>query len=473
MIFSTYQFLVFFVVVFLLYFVLPKSWRHPLLLVSSYYFYMCSIPWYITVIIAITLIDFWAGIKIQDAAEKRTKRLYLIISIVSNFGLLFTLKYSGFFATTFGLDAPFLRFVLPLGISFHTFQAVSYTVEVYRGRYPAERNLLTYALYVAFFPQMVAGPIERPYNLLPQFHTDKVFNYDRFRTGIRLALWGLFKKVAVADLLAPAVSTAYAHPRNFSGPILALATFFFAVQIYCDFSGYTDMAIGIARMMGYDLMINFRQPYFSKSISEFWQRWHISLSTWFRDYLYIPLGGNRVAKMRLYLNLMVVFLVSGLWHGANWTFVVWGGLHGVYLIFGQITAPLRKRLQMTSGLTRTPGLLATLQMLTTFALVTMAWVFFRVGTIQDGIYIVTHMLNPSGFHSDQILALNLPRFEVATAFFVIAVVGITEWCIAGHVKPVTNLWSARPFRWACTYACVFATIFFGVFGHVEFIYFQF
>jgi D-alanyl-lipoteichoic acid acyltransferase DltB (MBOAT superfamily) len=473
MIFSTYQFLVFFVIVFLLYFTLPKSWRHPLLLVSSYYFYMCSIPWYITVILAITLIDFWAGIQIQDAAEKPTKRLYLIISIISNFGLLFTLKYAGFFASTFGWNAPFLRFILPLGISFHTFQAVSYTVEVYRGRYPAERNLLTYALYVAFFPQMVAGPIERPYNLLPQFHTDKVLNYQRFTSGVRLALWGLFKKVAVADLLSPAVSAAYSHPQNFSGPILALATFFFAVQIYCDFSGYTDIAIGIARMMGYDLMINFRQPYFSRSIGEFWNRWHISLSTWFRDYLYIPLGGNRVPKPRYFLNLMVVFLVSGLWHGANWTFVVWGALHGFYVIFGQITAPLRSRLQSTSGLTRLPGLLAALQMLTTFLLVTIAWVFFRVGTIHDGIYIVTHMANPAGFHPEQILTLNLPRFETALAFFVILVVALTEWCIAGHVKTITGLWSARPFRWVCTYACVFAIIFFGVFGHVEFIYFQF
>ena len=250
MIFSTFQFLVFFVVVLLLYFVLPKSWRHGLLLISSYYFYMCSVPWYITVIIAITLIDFWAGIKIDDALLQSTKRRYLILSIISNFGLLFTLKYAGFFSQSFGFNVPLLRFILPLGISFHTFQAVSYTVEVYRGRYPAERNLLTYALYVAFFPQMVAGPIERPYNLLPQFHTGKALTYDRFQSGVRLTLWGLFKKVAVADLLAPAVGTVYSHPRNFSGPLLGLATVFFAIQIYCDFSGYTDMAIGIARMMG-------------------------------------------------------------------------------------------------------------------------------------------------------------------------------------------------------------------------------
>ena len=373
MIFTTYQFLVFFICVFVLFFTVPKSWRHPLLLIASYYFYMCSIPWCITVIIAITLIDFWAGIRIENAPTKPGKRAYLVLSIVSNFGLLFTLKYAGFFAQSMlndflGLNIPVLHFILPLGISFHTFQAVSYTVEVYRGRVPAERNLLTYALYVAFFPQMVAGPIERPYQLLPQFHSEKVLRLDPFRSGFRVALWGVFKKVVVADLLAAAVNLVYAHPERFSGPQLALATFFFAVQIYCDFSGYSDIAIGIARMMGYDLMINFRQPYFAKSIGEFWHRWHISLSTWFRDYLYIPLGGNRVSKPRYFFNIMIVFMLSGLWHGANWTYLIWGALHGAYLLFGHVTADFRKRAAAMTGLHRFGGVLGTLQILTTFTL---------------------------------------------------------------------------------------------------------
>lgn len=478
MIFTTYQFLVFFIVVFILFFTVPKSWRHPLLLVSSYYFYMCSIPWYITVIIGITLIDFWAGIRIEDARSRRSKRAYLIVSLISNFGLLFTLKYAGFFEKSIlndalGLGFPVLRFILPLGISFHTFQAVSYTVEVYKGRSPAERNLLIYALYVAFFPQMVAGPIERPYNLLPQFHTEKNLNLARFESGFRMALWGVFKKMAVADLLATAVNTVYDRPSGFTGPTLALATFFFAVQIYCDFSGYSDIAIGIARMMGYDLMINFRQPYFAKSVGEFWHRWHISLSTWFRDYLYIPLGGSRVRRSRYFVNIMVVFLISGLWHGANWTFAIWGGLHGFYLIFGQFTAPLRNRLKAALGLDKTGGFLTVCQVLITFLLATVAWVFFRASTVQDAFYIVSHLTAWRGFETSEILSLGLPRFELASAIFLIATVFITEWCIFQRPRLVTGLWAGRPFRWAITYACVFAVIFFGIFGHVEFIYFQF
>jgi len=473
MIFTTFQFLVFFLIVFGLYFTLPKSWRHPLLLISSYYFYMCSVPRYITVIIAITVIDFWAGIKIEDAKEKKSKRLFLVLSILSNFGLLLTLKYASFFANSFGVNAPFLRFVLPLGISFHTFQAVSYTVEVYRGRYPAERNLLTYSLYVAFFPQMVAGPIERPYNLLPQFHHHKMFEPERFQSGVRLALWGVFKKVAVADLLAPAVNTVYSAPQQFNGALLLLATFFFSIQIYCDFSGYSDIAIGIARMMGYDLMINFRQPYLARSVGEFWQRWHISLSTWFRDYLYIPLGGNRVPKQRYLINIMVVFVISGLWHGANWTFAVWGLLHGMYLIIGHLTAPLRASVKSALGIDRAGALLSVVQIFITFALVTVAWVFFRAANVADGFYIVRHIPAMSGFRISQLFTLGLPIFEMAVAFLLIGLVALTEWFIYYRPPAIMNLWSARPFRWACTYACVFATIFFGVFGHITFIYFQF
>lgn len=470
MIFTTYQFLVFFLVVFALYWTVPRSWRNPLLLLSSYYFYMCSVPKYISVIIAITLIDFWAGIKIETASTKQRKRFFLIISILSNFGLLVGFKYSAFFASGFGIDTSFLRFVLPLGISFHTFQAVSYTVEVYRGRYPAERNLLKYGLYVAFFPQMVAGPIERPYNLLPQFHTYKRFDWDRFRSGLRLALWGLFKKAAVADLLSRGVATAYGMPRHFSGPQLACATLFFSLQIYCDFSGYSDIAIGIARMMNYDLMINFRQPYFSRSIREFWHNWHISLSTWFRDYLYIPMGGSRVSRSRYLVNLMVVFVISGMWHGANWTFAIWGFLHGIYLVIGVVTEPYRARVRHALNL---GPLLPIVQTLFTFFLVTVAWVFFRAANVSDGVYIVAHMLIPQKFRIVDLLGLGLPRFELVLAFIMIAITGVVDWCI--HFKPqlVLRLWSERPVRWALTYACVFAVIFFGVFGHLQFIYFQF
>jgi alginate O-acetyltransferase complex protein AlgI len=390
---------------------------------------------------------------------------------------LFALKYAGFFAgsmnAAFGISLPVLKFILPLGISFHTFQAVSYTVEVYRGRCPAERDLLKYALYVAFFPQMVAGPIERPYNLLPQFHQDHVLTFDRFSSGLKLVLWGFYKKAVVADLLAPAVNTVYDQPRHFSGPVLLLATFFFAIQIYCDFSGYSDIAIGIARMMGYDLMINFRQPYLARSVGEFWRRWHISLSTWFRDYLYIPLGGSRVALPRYCLNVLIVFLVSGLWHGANWTFAVWGGLHGFYLLAGSLTAPHRNRLKSALGLQGSGPLLTTMQVLATFSLVTVAWVFFRAANVRDGLFIVSHMFRWRGFLVADLFSLGLPRFEMALAFLLIGSVAVTEWAIAVEPPPLVRAWSLRPFRWACCYACIFGVIFFGVFNRIEFIYFQF
>lgn len=477
MIFTTFQFLVFFLVFFPLFFLVPTTWRHPLLLVASYYFYMCSIPWYITVIIAITLVDFFAGIQIETASTRTTKRSFLLLSIACNFGLLFAFKYVGFFAdtvnTAFGTRLPVLRFLLPLGISFHTFQAVSYTVEVYRGRVAAERNLLTYALYVAFFPQMVAGPIERPYNLLPQFHSHTELTLNAFQSGFRLALWGVFKKIVVADLLATAVETVYADPRRFSGPILAVATFFFAIQIYCDFSGYSDIAIGIARMMGYRLMINFRQPYFARSIGDFWHRWHISLSTWFRDYIYLPLGGSRVSPARHYANVMAVFLLSGLWHGASWTFVIWGALHGFYLVFGRITESSRNRLMRLASFRRSGGLLSMLRVLTTFSLVTVAWVFFRAATVRDAFFVVSHLLDWREFYLDDLFSIGLPRFEMALAFMVIAIVFVIDWLIANQPPAVVNLWASRPVRWACYNACAFAIIFFGVFERVQFIYFQF
>lgn len=477
MIFTTFQFLVFFLVFFPLFFLVPKSWRHPLLLAASYYFYMCSIPWYITVIIAITLIDFFAGIKIEEAPGRATKRLFLLISIVCNFGLLFAFKYVGFFTNTvnaaFGTELPVLRFLLPLGISFHTFQAVSYTVEVFRGRVAAERNLLTYALYVAFFPQMVAGPIERPYNLLPQFHASTDLTFDNFQSGLRIALWGVFKKIVVADLLATGVATVYAAPQRFTGPILALATFFFAIQIYCDFSGYSDIAIGIARMMGYRLMINFRQPYLARSIGDFWRRWHISLSTWFRDYVYIPLGGNRVSPPRFYANVMAVFVLSGLWHGANWTFVIWGALHGLYLVFGSITEPLRSRIKALTGIRSSTRSWRVLQAIITFSLVTVAWIFFRAATVRDAFFVLSHLLSWRGFHAGDLLSIGLPRFEMALAFAVIAIVFVVDWFIAYQPRTVMRLWMSRPVRWTCYNVCAYAIIFFGVFGHVEFIYFQF
>jgi D-alanyl-lipoteichoic acid acyltransferase DltB (MBOAT superfamily) len=467
MTFTTIHFLIFFALVFPLYFVVPRCCRRPLLLISSYYFYMCSGPWYISVIIAITLIDFTAALAMERASTPGARRSLLILSIISNFGLLFAFKYTGFMTRNlndaFGLSLPVLNFVLPLGISFHTFQAVSYVVEVYRRMAPAERNLLNYALYVAFFPQMVAGPIERPHSLLPQFHVEHELRFENVQAGFRIALWGVFKKAVVADLLATAVNKVYSHPQQFTGPILILATLFFSIQIYCDFSGYSEIAIGIARMMGFRLTVNFRQPYLAESVGAFWRRWHISLSTWFRDYLYLPLGGSRVPRSRYFANLMIVFLVSGLWHGANWTFVVWGALHGSYLVLGTWTAPLRHRLN-------TPRFV---EVLLTFSLVTFAWIFFRANNVSDGLYVATHLLNVGGFRLTDLLSLGLPRFELILAFVLIAVVAVAEYLMAAPPGRILQAWEIRPVRLVAYNACLFAVVFFGVFGRIDFIYFQF
>jgi D-alanyl-lipoteichoic acid acyltransferase DltB (MBOAT superfamily) len=281
---------------------------------------------------------------------------------------------------------PYLDIILPIGLSFHTFQAMSYTIEVYRGKQPAERHFGLYSLYVMFYPQLVAGPIERPQNVLHQFKEVHYFDTQRAVDGLKLMAWGMFKKVVIADRLAVLVNQVYDTPEQYTGLPLLIATFFFAIQIYCDFSGYSDIALGSARVMGFDLMRNFNAPYLSKSIAEFWRRWHISLSTWFRDYLYIPLGGNRVALSRQCFNLFFVFLVSGFWHGANWTFIVWGGLHGLYLAISLLV----KRLPGTS--VRIPsGLSDAFHLATTFGLVCITWIFFRANSVSDAIYILTHM----------------------------------------------------------------------------------
>ena len=477
MVFTTWQFVLFFAVVYPLYFAVPRGWRHPLLLAASYYFYMCSIPWYLTAIIAITLIDFWAGIRIEESSTPRGKRGWLLLSLISNLGILVGFKYAGFLSLNLndllGTGFPIWRWVLPLGISFHTFQAIAYTMEVYRGRCAAERDLMRYSLYVAFFPQMVAGPIERPYNLLPQFATFHRFQPDDFVIGLRLALWGAFKKLVVADTVAQVVNNVYGFPDRFRGPVFIIGTVFFAIQIYCDFSGYSDIALGIARMMGYRLMVNFRQPYFARSVSEFWHRWHISLSTWFRDYLYIPLGGSRVAAPRRAFNLFVVFLLSGFWHGANWTFACWGALHGFYLVVGTFTADARRRFRATLGIAPESRVLAAGQLLTTFALVTIAWVFFRANSVLDAVFILSHMADWRGFQLGDVFSLGLPRFELAVAAVSIITVAVVEWSIAHDSPLAMRLWARPSVRWAGYYSCALAIICFGVFERISFIYFQF
>ena len=338
MLFNSIDFLVFFPSVVLLYFLLPHKNRWLFLLIASYFFYMNWKPVYAVLIFSSTLITYSCGILVEKSNSVRRKKLFLIVSLSMNFSILFIYKYFNFLNDSVfkALDflnirweLPNLDLLLPVGISFYTFQAVGYTIDVYRGDLKAEKNLGIYALFVSFFPQLVAGPIERAKNLLPQFREKHYLDSARLVSGIKQMVWGFFMKLVIADRLSLIVNTAYNNADAHNGTTLLIATILFSFQIYCDFAGYSNIAIGASRIMGFDLMTNFRRPYFAKNIGEFWQRWHISLSTWFRDYLYIPLGGNRVSKSRNYLNVFITFVVSGIWHGANWTFVFWGFLHGI------------------------------------------------------------------------------------------------------------------------------------------------
>ncbi len=338
MLFNSIEFLIFFPIVSIVHFLIPHKYRWVWLLLASYYFYMSWRIEYITLIWISTLIDYFAGRQMGKTDDRKKKRKYLLLSLFANLGLLFTFKYWNFFTSSLNIvlramhityEIPYLNVVLPVGISFYTFQTLSYTIDVYRGVKSTEKHLGIFALYVAFFPQLVAGPIERSTNLLPQFFEKHNIDWRRIVDGLKLMMWGMFKKVVIADRLAVFVDRVYGNPYDYTGLSHIVATIFFAFQIYCDFSGYSDIAIGSAQVLGFNLMDNFRRPYFSRSVSEFWRRWHISLSSWFRDYVYIPMGGNRVSPKRWHFNILTVFVVSGLWHGANWTFISQGE-EGIY-----------------------------------------------------------------------------------------------------------------------------------------------
>lgn len=401
MLFNSFHFLLFFPVVTMLYFLLPHRFRWGLLLAASCYFYMAFIPQYILILFLTITVDYFAGIGLESTQGNK-KKWILLASILANVGMLGFFKYFNFaneniaaFANFIGWNYPIenLSIILPIGLSFHTFQSLSYTIEVYRGHQKAERHYGYLALYVLFYPQLVAGPIERPQNILHQLHEEHRFEYQRVTDGLKWMAWGMFKKVVIADRMALFVNPIYDSPTGHTGPALVFATLAFAIQIYCDFSGYSDIALGSAQIMGIKLMKNFQRPYFSKSISEFWRRWHISLSTWFRDYVYIPLGGNRAGARRTAINLFITFLLSGLWHGANWTFVIWGALHGMYIILNHWMEPRWTRFRDSGFANRFAPALNGLSLLSTFGLVCFAWIFFRASTLPDAFYITTHLFS--------------------------------------------------------------------------------
>jgi len=481
MLFNSLAFFLFFPIVTIIYFILPHNFRWIHLQLSSCVFYMAFIPIYIFILFFTIIIDYIAGIVIENAEGKKRK-LFLIISLVSNIGLLAVFKYYNFFIGNLnglftGTDhsVPLLQIALPIGLSFHTFQAMSYTIEVYRGNHKAERHFGIYALYVMFYPQLVAGPIERPQNLLYQFRQKKQFDYDSVVNGLKLMMWGFFKKVVIADRLAIITDPIFKTPRHHTHIDILVAAFFFSFQIFCDFSGYSDIAIGAARVMGFRLMKNFDRPYNAKSISEFWKRWHISLSSWFRDYLYISLGGNRVSVPRWYFNIFFVFLISGFWHGANWTFIVWGALHGFYSIFAILTAKTRQKINETIGITKVKWLYDFSQVFITFTLVMLGWIFFRANNISDALYMLQQV--PAAiadiYHG---LAGDMPLETKTSWGMAFAVIGVLEAIhLIQRKNNVLSLVNGRPIyvRWAAYYAIIFIIIFLGVFDNRQFIYFQF
>ncbi len=395
MLFNSFIFIVFFIAVSALYFVLPHKIRWILLLAASCIFYMAWNPKLIILILITIFINYTAALYIYKYKKQKGKKI-LILTLFIDFGLLFIFKYLGFMNDTllalFGDNWPIktLNIILPMGISFYTFQAASYTIDVYRGTIKPERHFGIFALFVMFFPQLVAGPIERSENLLPQFYEKHKFDFEHIISGLRIMMWGFFKKIVIADRAATAVNAIYNSAQSYSGLYLVIATVLFAFQIYCDFSGYSDIAKGCARVLGFRLMDNFKNPYLSGSIKEFWRRWHISLSTWFMDYIYIPLGGNRAGKLKKYRNLIVTFLISGLWHGANWTFVLWGGIHGIYQVVGQMTYGFRTKVKKALHIYDSfIGKL--MSAIVTFGLVCIGWVLFRANTISDAFYIFEHL----------------------------------------------------------------------------------
>lgn len=474
MLFNSFDFLLFFPTVCILFFAFPYKYRWLLLLTASCYFYMYFIPIYILILSGTIVIDYFAGLLIEKNEGKRRK-LYLIISLFANILVLAVFKYYNFLIDnidtvlhTLGQKntLPYLSILLPVGLSFHTFQAMSYTIEVYRGNQKAERHFGIYALYVMFFPQLVAGPIERPQNVLHQFHEKKKFEQANFIKGAKLILWGFFMKVVVADRLAIYVNAVYNNVDNHSGTTLLVATLFFTFQIYCDFAGYSYIAIGTARIMGFDLMTNFNRPYFAKTISEFWKRWHISLSTWFRDYLYFPLGGNKVPKYRWYFNLFFVFLVSGIWHGANWTFFIWGALNGFYLVFAILTQKYRNNINSFLGLSKHDNVFKFIQISTTFILCAFAWIFFRANNLKDAFTVVRKI--SSGLTLDLFVKWEV-FFGVLIGLTILILKEVREEYFIKRL-PIFKNTTVRLLIYALLIVLI---LLFGVFDSGQFIYFQF
>lgn len=490
MLFNSAHFIVFFPIVILVYYVLPQRGRYLWLLAASYYFYMSWNPKYIVLLLFSTAVTYASGRLLAAAKNTTRRKLIVAASFILNLGVLFYFKYVGMAADILVrvlgklhiyLTIPSFDVVLPVGISFFTFQALSYTVDVYRGEIYAEKNFFRYALYVSFFPQLVAGPIERSKNLLKQLAVPKTFEFERAREGIFLMLWGYFLKLVLADRIAIVVNTVYNNHTEYQGWYFIVATVLFAFQIYCDFAGYSTIAIGAAKILGVRLMENFDAPYTAQSVAEFWRRWHISLTSWFRDYLYIPLGGNRKGKLRKNANRLIVFLASGLWHGASIHFVVWGGINGLYQIIGETLMPVRECLIRLFRLNPDSFGFRLYRTLVTFVLVDLSWVYFRAEGFRAANTIVRSMVtakNPWVLFDGSLYTLGLdgPNFRLMiVSIFILLAADIAKRCgITIREKIIEQDYL---FRWVFIACAVVFILLFGVWGPgysaANFIYFQF
>lgn len=478
MLFNSLNFAIFLPIIFILYWFATKGnlkFQNILLLVSSYFFYACWDWRFLFLLIFSTLLDYYTGIKISDSKHKNSKKFWFWLSISVNLGFLGVFKYYNFFAESFAIAIsnlglhinPWtLKVILPVGISFYTFHGLSYVIDIYNNRINPEKNFMDYSLFVSFFPLLVAGPIERATHLLPQIQTRRTFDYTKAVDGLRQILWGLFKKVVIADQCAEYANQIFNNSADYSGSTLVLGAIFFTFQIYGDFSGYSDIALGTARLFGIELLRNFAFPYFSRDIAEFWRRWHISLSTWFRDYLYIPLGGSKGGTWMKIRNTFVIFLVSGFWHGANWTFIVWGFLNALYIMPSIVFNTNRNNIEIVAKGKYLPTLKDLFSIGITFSLTVFAWIFFRAENLSHAVQYISQIFSSS--------LLSFPTVRPKLLFILLIFFLFIEWLGREEEYALAKLGLKTPriIRWGLYYTIILA-IFYYTGSEQQFIYFQF
>lgn len=487
MLFNSINFLIFLPIVFFLYwFVANKSNKaqNILLLAASYFFYACWDWRFLFLLIFSTLLDYFTGLKMSLAENQKEKKFWFWLSIIINLGFLGTFKYFNFFAASFAaaiesvglhINPWTINVILPVGISFYTFHGLSYVIDIYNGKIKAEKNFIDYGVFVSFFPLLVAGPIERATHLLPQIQQKRTFDYSKAVNGLRQILWGFFKKVVIADQCATYADMIFSHPDYYSGFTLVMGALFFTFQIYCDFSGYSDIALGTAKLFGIDLLRNFAFPYFSRDIAEFWRRWHISLSSWFRDYLYIPLGGSKGGTLQKIRNTFVIFIVSGFWHGANWTFIAWGALNAIYFLPLLLTSSNRNHLEIVAKGKTFPSIKEFISILTTFSLTALAWIFFRSDNFSTALLFIKNLF--TGLFVKTAYIQSIAFFNKQIGFYIVILLLIflfIEWMGREQQFAIEKLglkWK-RPIRLLFYYLIILTVIWFSG-KQQQFIYFQF